>query len=345
MSRKISMKTAINEALDLEMRRDPTVIVMGEDIVGGTGAHGEDDAWGGVLGVTKGLYAKHGNRLMDTPLSESAYIGAAIGAAACGLRPVAELMFLDFMGVCFDQIFNQAAKFRYMFGGKAQTPVVIRGMVGAGFRAAAQHSQMLTPLFTHIPGLKVVCPSNAYDAKGLLIQAIRDNDPVIFCEHKNLYGLECEVPAESYAIPFGEANILRDGDDVTIVSYGLTVHRAMEAAGALAKERVEAEVIDLRTLSPIDWDTIVESVERTGRLVVVDEAHPRCNLATDIAAFIGQNAFGALKAGAQMVTGPHTPVPFSPSLEDLFVPSAEAIAAAVRRTLSPTGSAARGIAA
>lgn len=345
MSRKISMKTAINEALDLEMRRDPTVILMGEDIVGGTGANGEDDAWGGVLGVTKGLYAKHGDRLMDTPLSESAYIGAAVGAAACGLRPVAELMFMDFMGVCFDQIFNQAAKFRYMFGGKAQTPVVIRGMVGAGFRAAAQHSQMLTPLFTHIPGLKVVCPSNAYDAKGLLIQSIRDNDPVIFCEHKNLYGLECDVPAESYAIPFGEANILRDGGDVTIVSYGLTVHRALEAATALAKDRIEAEVIDLRTLSPIDWDTIIESVERTGRLVVVDEAHPRCNLATDIAAFVGQNAFGALKAGAQMVTGPHTPVPFSPSLEDLYVPSAEAIAAAARRTLSPTGSRSRGIAA
>lgn len=343
MSRKISMKQAINEALDLEMRRDPTVIVMGEDIVGGTGAQGEDDAWGGVLGVTKGLYAKHGDRLMDTPLSESAYIGAAVGAAACGLRPVAELMFLDFMGVCFDQIFNQAAKFRYMFGGKAETPVVIRGMVGAGFRAAAQHSQMLTPLFTHIPGLKVVCPSNAYDAKGLLIQSIRDNDPVIFCEHKNLYGLECEVPAESYAIPFGEANVLRDGDDVTIVSYGLTVHRAMEAAATLAKDGTEAEVIDLRTLSPIDWDTIVESVERTGRLVVVDEAHPRCNLATDIAAFVGQNAFGTLKAGVQMVTAPHTPVPFAPSLEDLYVPSADSIAAAARRTLSPKG--ARSIAA
>ncbi|WP_372398508.1 alpha-ketoacid dehydrogenase subunit beta [Azospirillum sp. HJ39] len=344
MSRKISMKQAINEALDLEMRRDPTVILMGEDIVGGTGAHGEDDAWGGVLGVTKGLYAKHGDRLMDTPLSESAYIGAAVGAAACGLRPVAELMFMDFMGVCFDQIFNQAAKFRYMFGGKAETPVVIRGMVGAGFRAAAQHSQMLTPLFTHIPGLKVVCPSNAYDAKGLLIQSIRDNDPVIFCEHKNLYGLECEVPAESYAIPFGEANVLRDGDDVTIVSYGLTVHRAMEAAATLAKDGTETEVIDLRTLSPIDWDTIVESVERTGRLVVVDEAHPRCNLATDIAAFVGQNAFGALKAGVQMVTAPHTPVPFAPSLEDLYVPSADSIAAAVRRTLSPKG-ASRSIAA
>lgn len=338
MSRKISMKQAINEALDLEMRRDPTVIVMGEDIVGGTGSPGEDDAWGGVLGVTKGLYAKHGNRLMDTPLSESAYIGAAIGAAACGLRPVAELMFIDFMGVCFDEIFNQAAKFRYMFGGKAETPVVIRAMVGAGFRAAAQHSQMLTPLFTHIPGLKVVCPSNAYDAKGLLIQAIRDNDPVIFCEHKNLYGLETEVPVESYAIPFGEANVLRDGGDVTIVSYGQTVHRAMEAADALARDKIEAEVIDLRTLSPIDWDTITDSVGRTGRLVVVDEAHPRCNLATDIAAYVGQNAFGALKAGVQMVSAPHTPVPFSPALEDLYIPNADAIAAAARRTLAPTGS-------
>src|SRR5947199_1505929 len=240
MARKISMRQALNEALDQEMTRDPAVIVMGEDIVGGMGGEGEKDAWGGVLGVTKGLYAKHGDRVMDTPLSESAYIGAAIGAAACGMRPVAELMFLDFMGVCFDQILNQAAKFKYMFGGKAKTPVVIRAMVGAGFRAAAQHSQMLTPLFTHVPGLRVVCASNAYDAKGLLIQSIRDDDPVIFCEHKNLYGHEADVPAESYAIPLGEANVVRDGKDVTIVSYGLTVHRAVEAAGKLARNGIEA---------------------------------------------------------------------------------------------------------
>ncbi len=332
MARKISFKQAINEALDLEMRRDPTVIVMGEDIVGGAGSPGETDAWGGVLGVTKGLYAKHGNRLMDTPLSESAYIGAAIGAAACGMRPVAELMFLDFMGVCFDQIMNQAAKFRYMFGGKATTPVVIRSMVGAGFRAAAQHSQMLTPIFTHIPGLKVVCPSNAYDAKGLLIQSIRDDDPVIFCEHKNLYALETDVPAESYAIPFGEANVVREGKDVTIVGYGLTVHRALEAAERLARSRIDAEVIDLRTLSPIDLDTVIESVEKTGRLVVVDEANPRCSIATDIVASVTQNAFGALKAAPQMVTAPHTPVPFSPALEDLYIPSADGIAAAVSKT-------------
>ena len=236
MARKISMRQALNEALDQEMARDPRVIVMGEDIVGGAGGAGERDAWGGVMGVTKGLYAKYGERLMDTPLSESAYIGAAIGAAACGMRPVAELMFIDFMGVCFDEIFNQAAKFKYMFGGKAETPVVIRAMVGAGFRAAAQHSQMLTPLFTHIPGLKVVCPSNAYDAKGLLIQSIRDNDPVIFCEHKNLYGHESEVPAESYAIPFAEANVVREGKDATIVTYGQMVHPSRHGCGRDARQ-------------------------------------------------------------------------------------------------------------
>lgn len=334
MARILSMKDAINEALDLEMRRDPTVIVMGEDIAGGAGAQGEEDAWGGVLGVTKGLIGKYGaKRVMDTPLSESAYIGAAVGAAACGLRPVAELMFLDFMGVCFDQIFNQAAKFKYMFGGKAETPVVIRGMVGGGFRAAAQHSQMLTPLFTHIPGLKVVCPSNAYDAKGLLIQSIRDNDPVIFCEHKNLYTHAVDVPAESYTIPFGEAAISREGKSATIVTYGLMVHRALEAAETLAKEKIDVEVIDLRTLSPIDIDTVVESVEKTGRLVAVDEANPRCSIASDVIASVMEHAFKAMKSAPRAVTAPHTPVPFSPTLEDLYIPSAAAIAEAVRGTM------------
>ena len=334
MARKISMKQAINEALDQEMARDPSVIVMGEDIVGGAGGDGERDAWGGVLGVTKGLYARHGDRLMDTPLSESAYIGAAIGAAACGMRPVAELMFVDFMGVCFDQIFNQAAKFKYMFGGKAETPVVIRAMCGGGFRAAAQHSQMLTPLFTHIPGLKVVCPSTPYDTKGLLIQSIRDNDPVIFLEHKNLYGFEGEVPEASYAIPFGEANVVRDGKTATVVTYGLMVHRALDAAATLAKEGVELEVIDLRTLSPLDLDTVLESVEKTGRLVCVDEANPRCSIACDISAQVVQQAFGALKGPIEMVTAPHTPVPFSPVLEDLYIPSAAQIVAAVKRTMA-----------
>src|SRR6266487_6344616 len=210
-----SIRQALNEALRQEMRRDPRIVVIGEDVAGGAGSEGQRDAYGGVLGVTKGLFGEFGEaRVIDTPITESAIMGAAAGAAVTGLRPVAELMFSDFLGVCFDQIFNQAAKFRYMFGGKAATPLVVRTMCGAGFRAAAQHSQMLTPLFTHIPGLKVVCPSTPYDTKGLLIQSIRDNDPVIFCEHKNLYGHESDVPQESYTIPFGEANVVREGKHV-----------------------------------------------------------------------------------------------------------------------------------
>src|SRR5436190_5592940 len=216
-----SIRQALNEALAQEMRGDPTIVVIGEDVAGGAATEGQRDAYGGVLGVTKGLFGEFGEaRVIDTPITESAIMGAAAGAAVTGLRPVAELMFSDFFGVCFDQILNQAAKFKYMFGGKATTPLVIRAMVGAGFRAAAQHSQMLTPIFTHVPGLKVVCPSNAYDAKGLLIQSIRDDDPVIFCEHKNLYAHESDVPAEAYTIPFGEANVVREGKDATIVAYG-----------------------------------------------------------------------------------------------------------------------------
>ncbi len=334
MARTITMREAINEALDQEMARDPSVVLMGEDIVGGAGSPGEDDAWGGVLGVTKGLYAKYGReRLLDTPLSESAYIGAAIGAATCGLRPVAELMFIDFMGVCFDQIYNQAAKFRYMFGGKAETPVTIRAMVGAGFRAAAQHSQMLTPIFTHIPGLKVVCPSTPYDTKGLLAASIRDNDPVIFCEHKAMYDMAGEVPEGSYTIPLGEAEVVREGSDCTIVAYGLMVHRALEAADVLSTESISCEVIDLRTLSPLDLDTVLESVESTGRLVCVDEATPRCSIAADVSAQVSQQAFSSLRAGIEMVTAPHTPVPFSPVLEDAYIPSAAKVASGVRRTM------------
>lgn len=334
MARKITYSQAINEALAQEMSRDDSVIVMGEDNAGGAGAPGEQDAWGGVLGVTKGLYGKFPGRVLDTPLSEGGFIGTAVGAAACGLRPVAELMFIDFMGVCFDQIFNQAAKFRYMFGGKAVTPVVIRTMYGAGLRAAAQHSQMLTSLFTHIPGLKVVCPATPYDAKGLMIEAIRDNDPVIFCEHKLLYTMEGDVPEESYSIPFGEANIVRDGDDVTLVTYGRMVHYALDAAQKLAKEGIEADVIDLRTTSPLDEETVLESVRRTGRVVVVDEANPRCSIATDIAALVASKAFRDLKAPVGMVTAPHTPVPFAASLEDLYIPSADQIAEAARAARS-----------
>src|SRR6202167_1169721 len=262
MARNITYREAINEALTQEMERDETVIVLGEDNAGGAGSPGDDDAWGGVLGVTKGLYHKFPGRVLDTPISESAFIGAAIGAATAGLRPVVELMFVDFIGVCFDQIYNQAAKFRYMFGGKAVTPVVIRTMIGAGFRAAAQHSQSLYPIFTHIPGLKCVVPSTPYDAKGLLIQAIRDNDPVIFFEHKMLYALQGQVPEEPYAIPFGEANYVREGKDVTIVTLARMVHVASEAAELAAKEGIECEILDLRTVSPLDVDSILESVEK-----------------------------------------------------------------------------------
>jgi pyruvate/2-oxoglutarate/acetoin dehydrogenase E1 component len=330
MARSITYREAINEALAQEMERDPSVIVMGEDNAGGQGSPGEEDAWGGVLGVTKGLYHRFPGRVLDTPISESAFIGAAVGAATSGLRPVAELMFIDFMGVCFDQIFNQAAKFRYMFGGKAVTPVVVRTMYGAGLRAAAQHSQALYPIFTHIPGLKVVVPSSPYEAKGLLIQSIRDDDPVIFCEHKAMYDTTGEVPEESYTIPFGEANLAREGGDVTIVAIGRMVSVAMEAAGELASSGVEAEVIDPRTTSPLDTDTILESVEGTGRLVVVDEATPRCNLATDVSATVAQEAFGSLLAPIQMVTAPHTPVPFSDALEDAYIPDAQKVVNAAK---------------
>ncbi|MEV8593407.1 alpha-ketoacid dehydrogenase subunit beta [Streptomyces sp. NPDC052013] len=333
MARTISYREAINEALRQEMERDPSVIVMGEDNAGGAGSPGEEDAWGGVLGVTKGLYHRFPGRVLDTPISESAFVGAAVGAATRGLRPVAELMFIDFMGVCFDQIFNQAAKFRYMFGGKAVTPVVVRTMYGAGLNAAAQHSQCLYPLFTHIPGLKVVLPSSPYEAKGLLIQAIRDNDPVIFCEHKALYDMTGEVPEDSYTIPFGEANVVRDGDDVTIVALGRMVSVAEEAAAELARQGVQAEVIDPRTTSPLDSDTILESVENTGRLVVVDESTPRCSMATDISALVTQEAFGALRAPIEMVTAPHTPVPFAQTLEQLYIPDAQKVANAVKKTM------------
>jgi len=333
MTRKITFMQAINEALTQEMERDPTVVVFGEDVVGGAGAAGVMDAWGGVMGVTKGIYDKHPNRILNTPISESAFVGAAVGAAASGLRPVAELMFVDFMGVCFDQIFNQGAKLRYMFGGKATTPLVIRTMIGGGRSAAAQHSQVLYQMFTMVPGLKCVVPSNAYDAKGLLIQAIRDDDPVVFFEHKLMYDLKAEVPDEAYTIPFGEANLTREGDDVTIVALSRMVHYANEVADRLARD-VSCEVIDPRTTSPLDSDTILESVEKTGRLVVVDEATPRCGMAADIAALVADQGFEFLKAPIKQVTAPHTPVPFAPALEKLYLPNPDKIEAAVRAVMA-----------
>ena len=338
MSRK-SYQQALNEALRQEMRRDPRVIVVGVDVGGGytsaaPDARGDEDA-GGVLGVTGGLIQEFGPaRVIETPISESATIGMCTGAACTGLRPVADLMFVDFLGVCFDQIFNQAAKLRYMFGGKAQVPLVVRAMVGAGLNAAAQHSQMLHSIFTHIPGLKVALPSSPYDAKGLLITAIRDNDPVIFLEHKGLYEIDEEVPDEAYTIPFGEANFVAEGQDVTVVAFSKMVHVAWAAIQTLASERIEVELIDPRTTSPLDEESIVESLEKTGRLVVVDEGHPRCGVAADIASVMAAKAFHHLKAPIQVVTAPHTPVPFSTTLEKAYLPSVDGVVAAVRRVMS-----------
>ena len=330
-----SFRQALNEALHHEMGRDPTVIVLGEDIAGGAGASGQQDAWGGAFGVTKGLLGAFGPlRVRDTPISESAFVGAAAGAAVTGLRPVAEIMFVDFLGVCFDQIFNQAAKFRYMFGGKAVTPFVLRATYGAGTRSASQHSQALYPIFTHVPGLKVVIPSSPYDAKGLLIQAIRDNDPVIFLENKLLYDTVGEVPDGAYAIPFGEANVLREGGDAGDIAVGRMVHFAQEAAAILAAEGIDCTVVGPRTTSPLDEDTILETAEETGRVVIVDEANPRCGMAADISSIIAENAFGALKAPIMKVTAPHTPVPYAPNLEAAYLPDAKRIAEAVRKTMA-----------
>lgn len=336
MSKK-SYREAILEALFQEMRRDPRVVIIGEDIIGGTGGSGEEEAWGGPFGTTKGLAAEFGrDRVLDTPITESAFIGASAGAAATGLRPVAELMFSDFLGVCFDQIYNQTAKFRYMFGGKATTPLVIRTRYGAGLRAASQHSQSPHAIFTHVPGLKVVMPSSAYDAKGLLIQALRDDDPVIFFEHKVMSNFEDEVPDEPYTIPFGEANLTREGDDVTIVALGRMVMFANEVADKLEKDGIGCTVVDPRTTSPLDEDTIIECVEETGRLVVVDEGNPRCGMATDISALVSERAFDSLKAPIRMVTAPHTPVPCAPQLEDAYIPGPDQIEAAVRDIVGAT---------
>lgn len=334
---KKSFRQALNEALQTEMARDDSVIVLGEDVCGGTGASGEKDAWGGAFGVTKGLLAEFGpDRIMDTPITESAFVGAAAGAAMTGLRPVAEIMFVDFLGVCFDQIFNQAAKVRYMFGGKAVTPLVIRASFGAGARSASQHSQALYPLFAHIPGLKVVIPSNPYDAKGLLIEAIRDDDPVIFLENKMLYDTEGEVPDGAYTVPFGEAGILREGDDATILAIGRMTGVAEAAADKLGADGIDCTIIDPRTVSPLDEETILDFVEETGRLVIVDEAYPRCGTAADISSIVAEKGFDTLKAPILKVTPPHAPVPYAPPLEEAFLPDVSQVEAAVRKVMGAT---------
>jgi len=334
-TRTLTFREAINEAIRLEMRRDPTVILLGEDVAGGaTLPHLEaagGSEWGGALGVTAGLAKEFGRgRVLDTPISESGFIGAAVGAAVTGLRPIAELMFVDFFGVCMDQIYNQGGKFRYMFGGKVQVPLVIRTTIGAGLRAAAQHSGCHYSIFTHMPGLKTVVPSTSYDAKGLLIAAIRDPDPVLFFEHKLLYDISGEVPEGEYVIPLGAAEIKRNGKDVTVVTMGRMVHIALEAAEKLSKDGMELEVIDLRSLSPMDNRTILQSVKKTHRLLVIDEDNPRCSMACDVIALVSTRAFDELDAPPRMVTAPHAPVPFSPPLEDYYIPSLESVISTVK---------------
>ncbi|AUW58934.1 alpha-ketoacid dehydrogenase subunit beta [Sphingobium sp. SCG-1] len=329
------IREAILETIDAEMARDENVIMLGEDIVGGNGAPGGPEAIGGIWSTSTGLWAKYGGeRVIDTPISESAIIGAAAGASLTGKRAIAEIMFADFIGVCMDQIWNQVAKFRYMFGGKSTCPIVIRMVYGAGFNAAAQHSQSIHGFVTAMPGLKVVMPSTPADAKGLLTQAIRDDDPVIFLEHKALYAIKGEVPDGEYLLPFGHARQVTQGDDVTILATGMMVGFAEKAAKQLAEDGIGCDILDLRTTSPLDEEAILDSVERTGRLLIVDESPPRCSFATDLAAIAANKAFASLRAPIEMVTGPHTPVPFARELESAYLPSPDKIVAAASKLMS-----------
>lgn len=328
MTRRITMMQAINEAMQTAMTNDDKVILLGEDIAGGAKVDGfeNEDAWGGVFGVTKGLVQQFGReRVIDTPISENGYIGAAVGAAATGLRPVAELMFNDFVGFCLDMILCQGSKMRYMFGGKAQIPLTIRTTHGAGASAAAQHSQSLYGMFGAIPGVKVVVPSNPYTAKGLLLAAIEDNNIVVYSEDKTLYGLKDEVPEEYYKVEIGKAHIARPGSDLTIVTIGKMLYVGLEVADKLAEDGVEVEVIDLLTVAPWDQETVLESVKKTGRLIVIDEANPHNNTATDIASVIGDRAFDYLDGPIKTVCAPDCPVPFATNLEQLYLPNAEKV--------------------
>lgn len=336
MARTLSFTAALNEALHIAMKADDDVVIIGEDVAGGGGRkdQGIEDAWGGPFGATKGLIGEFGaERVRDTPISEMGFMGMAVGAAATGLRPVAELMFIDFLGVALDPLLNQASKMRYMFGGKARVPLVMRTNVGAGNRASCQHSQALYGMTTAIPGLKTVIPSNPADAKGLLLASIRDDSPVIFCETKSLMNIEGEVPEGDYEIPIGEAALLRTGTDVTLVGMGRTVHTALEAADTLAEEGLQADVIDLRSLYPMDEAAVLASLEKTGRLVVVDEATPHCGIASEIGSLCIDKGFDFLNAPVKKVTAPHTPVPFSPGLEDAYMPQPDQVVAAVHEQL------------
>jgi len=315
---------ALNDALKIEMQRDPNIYVAGEDV----------GVYGGIFGVTAGLLDQFGSkRVRDTPITESAIIGTAVGAASCGLRPVIELMFVDFIGVSMDQLYNQAAKMKYMFGGKAKIPMVLRTTCGAGIGAAAQHSQCLEAWFMHVPGLKVVMPSTPADAKGLLISAIRDDNPVVFLEHKILYALEGEVPAGEYTIPLGKADIKREGKDVTIVATAQAVHTALSAAEKLARDGISVEVLDPRTLSPLDEDAILESVRKTHRLVIVHEAVKFAGPGAEIAALVAEKAFDRLDAPILRIAAPFTPVPFSSALEKEYIPSEEKVIRAIKKVM------------
>lgn len=328
MSRRITFMQAINEGLDMSMEKDERVILLGEDIAGGTHIdHLEGEgAWGGVFGVTKGLVEKHGyERVIDTPISEMGYMGASVGAAATGLRPVPELMFNDFLGFCFDTLLAQGSKMRYMFGGKATIPMTVRTCHGAGASAAAQHSGSYYGMFGSIPGLKVVVPSNPYDAKGLLISAIEDDNIVIFSEDKTLYGIKDDVPEEYYKVEIGKAKVKREGSDLTIVTIGKMLYVALEVAEELEKSGVSVEVIDLITVAPWDQETIIKSVEKTGRLIVIDEANPHNNTATDIVSVVGDKAFDYLDGPIKCICAPNTPVPFASNLEALYLPNKDKV--------------------
>lgn len=318
---KITMREAIRQALDEEMSRDPAVFLMGEDI----------GKFGGAMLVTQGLLDKYGaERVIDTPISEVAIVGAGIGAAMHGMRPVTELMFADFFALAADQLINNAAKMRYAYNGKMSVPLVVRAAYGAGTHSGMHHSQSIEGWLDNVPGLMIVNPSNAYDAKGLLKTCIRNNDPVIFLEHKLLYGLRSEVPEEEYLIPLGKANICREGSDVTVITWGAMVAKAQQAARALAQDGVSAEVIDIRSIRPFDEETVLESVCKTGKALIVHEAPKFGGFGGEIAAIIADKAFGYLDAPVLRLGAKETPVPFSPNLEEAYLPSADSIAAAAK---------------
>ncbi len=322
--RKITFGQALSEAMHEEMVRDESVFIIGEDM----------GVMGSVFGLTKGFMEEFGaHRVIDTPISESGFTGMSVGAAVRGLRPVVEIMYVDFTTVCMDPIVNQAAKMRYMTGGQVKVPMVIRAPQGAGRRNAGQHSQSLEAIFTHIPGLKVVCPATPYDAKGLLKSAIRDDDPVMFIEHKLLYATKGEVPEEEYVIPLGKADIKRSGKDVTVIAYSRQLNFALQAAQELAESGIDAEVIDLRTLVPLDWETIAESIKKTHRVVIVQEAPKRGGYAGEIATQVMEELFDELDAPVKRVAGLNVVPPFSPALEDHIYPNPKDIVAGVKELL------------